>query len=153
MTGKEYLERLRRMRRTVNLLQENYNILKGDIYSLKAIDYSKTRVSGSHASDSMADLIAVLDEQKKELTKEWAGYIKLRAEATRYISLVSNQNYRLMLMMRYVNNKSWYAISKCIGYERTQTYRIHKEAINDFEEKFNEITKMEQNGTSKCDIV
>lgn len=153
MTGKEYLERLRRMRRTVNLLQENYNILKKDIYSLRAIDYSKTRVSGSHASDSIADLIAVLDEQKKELTKEWASYIKLRAEATRYISLVSNQDYRLMLMMRYVNNKSWYAISKCIGYERAQTNRIHRKALDSFEEKFNETMKMIQNDTSKCVIV
>lgn len=136
------------MRRTVNLLQENYNILKRDIYSLKAIDYSKTKVSGSH-SDNIAELIAVLDEQKQELTKEWTAYIKLRAEGIRYISLLENQDYRLMLMMRYINNKSWYAISKCIGYEKTQTYRIYKAAINEFEDKFSKVQKMEQNGTSK----
>lgn len=145
MTGREYLEGLRSIRRRVRSLQESYNTLKYDMYALQALNYERERVSGTPPQTEVMDLnlLEALEQRKAELVSEWAALLRWRADAMQYIGAIANDNYRIILVSRYVNGKSWETVSKTIGYSRAQVDRIHHKAMKAFCEIFYSKTKDE----------
>lgn len=131
MTAKEFLKSLRSLNMSVRVLQMMHNQLKADISTLRAVDYGKDRVDGGHGAD-MGDLVAQCVDAEKELTEQIKRLVTTKRTAINLIKEIEDPVSVTILLLRYVNNRSWGMIQKHMNYAESQMYAFHRKAMKDF---------------------
>lgn len=135
MTAKEYLNGIRRLDLRLKTKEAEFSRLEQDITTLKGIDYSKDRVDGGAGGD-MGDNIARLIDLQTVLNEEWDELIRRREEARKMIKAMPDEKHLTILLLRYVNNRSWNEIAEFMHYTFRNTTRIHGQALQAFGEKY-----------------
>ena len=131
MTAKQYLTQAFRMKRTIEILQE-------DILRLEAAaTYSSPNLTGmphnpSPSHSRMADIVCKIIERKDELQKKLDELAELAAEIQLTIGQMENPDHRAILYKRYVESMEWQDIATTMGYCERQIYRIHAAALREF---------------------
>lgn len=129
MTGKEYMEQIRNVRREIRLLEEQ--ILRDTVYAsnVKAIRYDVDRVQTSPDGDRMADIISGIVGAEDKLYKKVKDLMKKEDEARDYLLQLQEEQERV-LVIHYFNDLKWEDVAEQTGYSLSRVYEIKNEALN-----------------------
>jgi DNA-directed RNA polymerase specialized sigma24 family protein len=129
MTGKEYMERIRNVRREIRLLQEQ--ILRDTVYAsnVKAIRYDVDRVQTSPEGDRMADIISGIVGNEDKLYKKVKDLMKQEDDARKYLLQLREEQERV-LVLHYFNDLKWDDVAEQTGYSLSRVYEIKNEGLN-----------------------
>ena len=130
MTGKEYMEQIRNVRREIRLLQEQ--ILRDTVYAsnVKAIRYDVDRVQTSPDGDKMADIISGIVGAEDKLYKKVTDLMKREDEARNYLLQLREEQERV-LVLHYFNDLKWDDVAEQTGYSLSRVYEIKNDGLNE----------------------
>lgn len=130
MTGKEYMEQIRNVRREIRLLQEQ--ILRDTVYAsnVKAIRYDVDRVQTSPDGDRMADIISGIVGAEDKLYKKVTDLMKREDEARNYLLQLREEQERV-LVLHYFNDLKWDDVAEQTGYSLSRVYEIKNDGLNE----------------------
>lgn len=130
MTGKEYMEQIRNVRREIRLLQEQ--ILRDTVYvsNVKAIRYDVDRVQTSPDGDRMADIISGIVGAEDKLYKKVKDLMKREDEARNYLLQLREEQERV-LVLHYFNDLKWDDVAEQTGYSLSRVYEIKNDGLNE----------------------
>lgn len=136
MTAIEALEKLRTMQIELRSLERDIKELRARLYSVKAIDYSKDRISGSKSND-LADQVAHFTDKLEEAKVKWKRFVCYSEAIDEMISQIDSCEHRVLLHERYVNGGSWEQVAAVVGISRQWIdKRIFAESLEEFEKIF-----------------
>lgn len=136
MTSRECLESLRDIQIRLRKLERDIKELRGKLYSLRAIDYSKERLTGGEPSD-LADQICKYNEKVEQAREEWKRLDAYSDAVDAMIRQVKSEKLRALLHERYVNCGSWEQVAEVVGVSRQWVdKRLHPRALKEFEKIF-----------------
>lgn len=129
MTIKEWLNRSRTMEKELKQLKE----LKERAYSLacggsaEASGNERVQTSRQNTTD---DKFAAYADYSKQVDDMTAELIRYRGKVLKAINQVQNKTYKMLLIERYINCKTWEHIAESIGLKDVRhIYRLHKKAL------------------------
>lgn len=130
MTGKEYMEQIRQVRREIRLLEEQ--ILRDTIYAsnVKAIRYDVDRVQTSPDGDRMAEIISGIVGAEDKLYKKIMHLMRKEEEARAYLLQLREEQERV-LVMHYFDDLKWDDVAEQTGYSLSRVYEIKNQALNE----------------------
>ncbi len=134
MNAKEYLEYVRSLDIRLRMKDSQISQLQRDICCIRALDYTKDRISGGSPVD-ISDKIARLDELIREANDEWDELIEMREQAKTLISKLESATQQEVLTKRYIQNKRWEQIAVELNITWRHTFRIHRAALEEFSQK------------------
>ena len=129
MTGKEYMEQIRNVRREIRLLEEQ--ILRDTVYAsnVKAIRYDVDRVQTSPDGDRMADIISGIVGAEDKLYKKVKDLMKKEEEARQYL-IQLREEYERVLVLHYFEGLKWEDVADKIGYDDKYIYDVKNRALD-----------------------
>lgn len=128
---KEYLKSYRNLCHKIRSLQEQKKSIIETMLSAKAQSYSDMPTS-SRTSD-LSDYMVKLEMIMQSIDNANAECMAIKIAIESAILKMKDGLESELLHKRYILFKSWDVISIDLGYERTQVYRIHGKALQDFE--------------------
>ena len=134
MNAKEYLEYVRSLDIRLRMKDSRISQLQRDICCIRALDYTKDRISGGSPVD-ISDKIARLDELIREANEEWDELIEMREQAKVLIAKLESATQQEVLTKRYIQNKRWEQIAVEMNITWRHTFRIHRAALEEFSQK------------------
>lgn len=130
MNAKEYLNQVVWLNKIINNKLEQKEKLEA-LAQKVTVDFSQERVSGgSGTTSSMEDITVKLIDLSYEINEYIDQFVDLKREITNTINRVGDFRYRVILEMRYLNDKDWGSISREIGYDARYTMKLHGRALN-----------------------
>ena len=130
MTGKEYMEQIRNVRREIRLLEEQ--ILRDTVYAsnVKAIRYDVDRVQTSPDGDRMADIISgIVGAEEKMYNK--VKYLMQKEEEARTYLIQLKEEHERVLVLHYLEGLKWEDVAQKVGYDDKYIYDVKKDALNE----------------------
>jgi DNA-directed RNA polymerase specialized sigma subunit len=89
-------------------------------------------VQGGRRADRVASTIAKMVDLDNEINDEVDAYVDLQAEMRGRIDALCNEDYRILLRLRYINYMTWEQIAEQMGRSTQWVYVLHKRALEDF---------------------
>ena len=132
MNAKQYLRQVRRLDNIVNAKLEQVEMLMAMTTRMTA-NLTTDKVQESNIPDKISTLICKIVDLEKEITNDIDKLIDLKIEIMRKIDSIQNDNYRLLLTLRYLNFKSWEQIAVEMGFTFQWVHELHKRALIEFE--------------------
>jgi len=124
-----WLDRIRRMGVKVRTLEGEIAELRADAEGLKALDYTRERVSMSPSGDRMAEIAALVFDKLDEFTDEYGGYMFERERARSCIMRLPDERHAAVLVRRYLSGQLWKEISESMGYDLRTVYRLRADGL------------------------
>ena len=135
MNTKQYLNQVRRYDRMIsNKLSEIYQLKTLATSISVATDGDRVQSSGN--KDRMGNTVARLVDLERETDKLIQVYTEKRQVIISQIDSMEDMNFYDVLFHRYIEGKTFEAISEDIHYSWRQVMRIHDDALEEFEKKF-----------------
>lgn len=128
MTGKEYMENIRRVRRDVRLLMEQIERDSTLAQGVTAIRYDVDRVQTSPVGDRMGDIVAKIVETTNTL-HERIIYLQNLEEEARAMLLKLDEEHERVLVYRYIDEMSWTSVAEKMGYSEKHVFTICDKAM------------------------
>jgi hypothetical protein len=135
MTPKEYLSQAILLDEKIETNLECLEQLKNRIYSIGGVSYDDTKVSSSGNKD-FTDLVAKVSDLESEINVLTDFYVDLKNKITVEINQLSNNTYSLLLLKRYVLNKSLYEIAREMNYSYGAVRNMHGQALEEFKKMY-----------------
>jgi len=132
MTAKQYLRQVRRLDNIVNAKLEQVEMLRA-MTTRMTTKLSTDKVQESNIPDKMPTLICKIVDLEKEITNDIDQLIDLKTEVMRKIDSIQNDDYKLLLTLRYLNFKTWEQIAVEMGFTFQWVHALHKRALIEFE--------------------
>lgn len=136
MTGKEYMETIRRVKRDIRLLMEQIERDSVLAQGVTAIRYDVDRVQTSPISDKMADIVARITETTDRLYDRIALLQGLEDDARRLLVNLETEHERV-LVYRYIDELSWVSVAERMGYSEKHVFFIRDKALAELDELIN----------------
>lgn len=135
MTAKEYLEYVRSLEVRLRMKDSRISQLQRDICCIRALDYTKDRISGGSPVD-ISDKIARLDELIREANEEWDELIAERERANARIRRLESIKQQEVLTRRFIYNEKWEVIAVKMNITWQGTWQLFYRALKNFQKIF-----------------
>ena len=132
MNAKQYLRQVRRLDNTVNTKLEQVEMLRAMTTRMTA-NLTADKVQESNIPDKISTLICKIVDLEKEIINDINKLIDLKTEVMRKIDSIQNDDYRLLLTLRYLNFKTWEQIAVEMKFTFQWVHELHKRALIEFE--------------------
>lgn len=142
--AKQYLRQIRRLDNTINAKIEQIELLRSMSTNITAT-LNPNRVQGSKSHDKIGKLIAKIVDFEKEIIDDVNKLIDLKREIIHKIDAVQDDNYRLLLTLRYVNCNTWEEIADEMNFTFQWVHQLHRRALINFEEIYFKDTTLDCN--------
>lgn len=135
MTGKEYLQSIKKL-----VSQIENNSMKARTFREMAGSVPSPSLSGDHVSytpsgsASFEKYIMSAEEYENAISEGIKKLEDLKSSMFQLIMQVDNYVLCDLLSMRYIDLLPWPEISDRLGYSLSHTYRLHTEALAEFDE-------------------
>lgn len=133
MKVKQYLRQIRRLDNEVNAKFEQIELLRAMTTRITS-SLSSDRVQETKSNDKIGTLICKIIDLEKELTNDIDKLIELKGYVMRKIDKVQDENYRLLLTLRYLNFKTWEQIAVEMNFTFQWIHILHQRALIEFDE-------------------
>ena len=144
MTAKEYLSQVHNLNQMIDIKLEEASSLRS-LASRVTTAFGEERVQTSRKQSPMEDVIVRLMDLEKEIDNDIDRLIALKEEVIENINKIDNCSLRLLLTMRYINNRDWEDIADNMLYDVRTIYRFHNQGLKEIDK----ILKLSVNIT-KC---
>ena len=128
MTAIEFMNRAYRIDLRIRLKKEQLEEIRSLASHITAA-YGTEQVSHTRSTTTMDDNVIRIIEHEKALEQRIAELCAVRDETRSVIDLVADRDCRVLLESRYLNAKTWKAISEECGISIRQTIRKNKLAL------------------------
>lgn len=135
MTAKEYLEYVRSLDIRLRMKDSRISQLQRDICCIRALDYTKDRISGGSPVD-ISDKIARLDELIRAANEEWDELIAEREKANARIQRLESIKQQEVLTRRFIYNEKWEVIAVKMNITWQGTWQLFYRALKNFKKIF-----------------
>ena len=132
MTGKDYMETIRRVKREIRLLMEQIERDSVIAQGVTAIRYDVDRVQTSPVSDRMGDIVARIAETTELLYDRISLLQGLEEDARRLLVNLKPEHERV-LVYRYIDDMGWAQVSEKIGYNEKYIFTLRDSALNELD--------------------
>ena len=126
---KHYLKRVKYLDGLINSKAEQLKDLRNMVYNISGNENNE-RVQTSKRVDKIGDIMSKIVDLENELDNDIDKLVDLKAEVTKRIDEIPDMECRLLLMLRYLNFKTWEEIAEKMGYSRQWVNKIHGRALN-----------------------
>lgn len=135
LNAKEYLEYVRSLDIRLRMKDAQISQLQRDICCIRALDYTKDRISGGSPVD-ISDKIARLDELIREANDEWGELIAERERANARIRKLESIKQQEVLTRRFIYNEKWEVIAVKMNITWQGTWQLFYRALKNFQKIF-----------------
>lgn len=135
MNAKEYLEYVRSLDIRLRMKDSRISQLQRDICCIRALDYTKDRISGGSPVD-ISDKIARLDELIRTANEEWDELIAERERANARIRKLESIKQQEVLTRRFIYNEKWEVIAVKMDITWQGTWQLFYRALRNFQKIF-----------------
>lgn len=136
MTGREYMETIRKVKREIRMIMDDIERETVLAAGVKAIRYDVDKVQTSPAGDRMAAIIARITEDTDRLNERISYLLDLEETARRILVNLRDESARV-LELHYLDGLSWVAISERMGYSDKHVFKLYDRALQEFDEILN----------------
>lgn len=130
--ARNYLKPICRYRIRIDVLKERIETLKGDLYTLRAVDYSKERLSGGGTPSGIDGGIATLVDAEAAALAEMAELVTRKETAVSLINELSNMDWKNILTYAYVDGYDNQEIADRIRFSVDRVKQLRREALYEF---------------------
>lgn len=128
MTAKEYMEQARYLDMQINSKIEQVRTLN-ELATKVTTVYSDMPHSPNRNTGRMEETIAKIIDLESEIDRDIDASVDLKREIQTVINNIEDEKYRVLLELRYINQKSWEEIANQLGYDLRYTHKIHGRAL------------------------
>lgn len=128
MTAKEYLRKAFYLDIKINCKIDQIKRLKDLVLNLGG---NVTGIPRSHEPKGFDVTINKIVDLQNEINQEIDKLVDLKRDITTVIEEVTNEEYRLILELRYLNYKNWEQIALEMGYTSRNIHYMHGEALKE----------------------
>lgn len=126
------LKPIRRYSVRINVLKERIESLRGDLYTLRAVDYSKERLSGGGTPSGIDGGIATLVDAESVALSEMAELVVRKETAVSIINGLPNMDWKNILTYAYVDGYENQEIADRIKFSVDRVKQLRREALYEF---------------------
>jgi len=135
MQAKTYLKKAKRIDSFIKAKEEELLMLKTKAEGIGAMNLNPDKVQSSPNQTKLQDDVIAVIECERKIQKAIDDLRTLHSEITEKIDAIENDDYRLILMLRYLNLKEWEYIAVEMNFSYSHTLHLHKQALKAFQEK------------------
>lgn len=132
LKSKHYLRQIRRLDDIINAKLEQIELLR-TMSTKVTTNISDERVQTSGTSDKVGSSIVKIIDLENEINDSIDELIDLKREVLRKIEQIENDDYKLLITLKYLNFKSWEEIAVEMNYSYRHVTRLHGSALIAFE--------------------
>lgn len=132
MTAKEYLEQAHRLDQRINAkiaMVDSLNVLA----TKATTTISCMPRNPNRATSMMGDAVEKIIDLQMEINSDIDQLVDLKREIVRVIKAVENNEYKIILELRYLCFKPWIQIAVEMGYELRYVFKLHGRALDQCE--------------------
>lgn len=139
MTAKQYLQHYRTLEGRYKTAVEDYKNVENEMISLKSPTFGD-KVQTSPQNDPIGEIVISLEKQKVRVGINIVKYRSQMLTVRKQITELENvdNDFCVILLLRYVMYKDWKFICKSLNVSRAQANVIHGRALQEFEKKYAE---------------
>ena len=130
--ARNYLKPICRYRIRIDVLKERIETLKGDLYTLRAVDYSKERLSGGGTPSGIDGGIATLVDAETAALAEMAELVTRKETAVSIINELPDMDWKNILTHAYVNGYDNQEIADRISLSVDRVKQLRRDALYEF---------------------
>ena len=134
MNAKQYLRQLRRLDHIVQSKLDQVESLRSLAQKITHVP-KNIQVQESTPQDKMLEIMPKIVDLENEINRDIDNLLDLKVKIKKQIDVIDNDDYKLLLMLRYVNFKTWEEIAVEMGYTYQWVHVLHSRALIYFEEK------------------
>lgn len=137
MTAKQYLQKYRYIEGNYNAALEEYKSVEQDMITLKSPDFEEHIPSGAK-NDPIGDMVIKLEQQKANIGMKIVKYRSQMLVIRTQIAEIekTDNDFCLILLMRYVLHKDWKFVCSNLNVSRAQANIVHGKALAEFDRQF-----------------
>lgn len=132
MNAKEYLSQAFIVNKRINSKLQQVSALRSLALKVNST-FEEDKVSTTRKQSPMEDAIVKIIDLENEINSDIDDLIEIKRKIASEISLLTDENYKMVLELRYVALMKWEEISVATDYDLRWVYRIHNKAIKEFE--------------------
>ena len=137
MTAKEYLQQLERLNLLIQQKMKEQHDLEEMSKCVRAIDYSKDRVSSSCSGDApFVNPVLKIVQLEQEINAEIDKYVDMKHTIINQIQQLPNTQHVKILYERYVQEHTFEQIAVNMNSSIRSVYNLHGQALQVFQKKF-----------------
>ncbi len=126
---KQQLKQIKWLDKVIKSKTDQLENLRSIVFSVSG-NSGDEKVQTSKRRDKIGDIIPKIMDLEKELNNHIKKFIDLKSEITKKIDELPDMEYRLVLMLRYLDFKTWEEIAELMNYSRQWVTKIHGRALN-----------------------
>ena len=130
--ARNYLKPICRYRIRIDVLKERIETLRGDLYTLRAVDYSKERLSGGGTPSGIDSGIATLVDAESAALAEMAELVIRKETAVSIINELPDLDWRNILTGAYVDGYNNQEIADMIRFSESRVKQLKTKALYEF---------------------
>lgn len=138
MQAKQYLKKAKRIDSFIRAKEEELEVLRLKASSVGSVNLSADKVQTTPNPSKLQDNVIAIIECEEKIKKAIADLRKLHTEITEKIDEIENDDFRLILILRYLNLKEWEFIAVEMNFSYSHTLFLHKQALDAFQKKHKE---------------
>lgn len=132
MNVKQYLRQIWRLDNIINAKLDQVTELRSLAEKITSQPrHDATQVVGG--SDRISDIVSKIVDLETEINKSIDELIDLKQEIMALIDSMPNDDYKLLLTLRYLNYKTWEEIAVEMNYTYRWIHVLHGRALAEFE--------------------
>lgn len=130
--ARNYLKPICRYGIRIDVLKERLETLRGDLYTLRAVDYSKERLSGGGTPSGIDGGIATLVDAESAALAEMAELVTKKETAVSIINELPDLDWRNILTGAYVDGYNNQEIADRIKLSESRVKQLRPKALYEF---------------------
>lgn len=95
--------------------------------------FGEDKVMSNRKQSPQEEVLVKLIDLENEINEDIDKFIDFKRKLAKEISVLENENYKLVLELRYIALMKWEDIAETMDYDLRWVYRIHGKAIKEFE--------------------
>ena len=132
MTAREFLRRTIKIKKEIDELENRIKEVRASYMAPRAIQYDD--MPKAHRPTDLSDYYARVEIYVNTLLEKEKELIGTHADIVMTVDRIEDPDERRVLMLRYIDGKSWIAIAHAIPCSERAVYYIHGRALRHLEE-------------------
>ena len=130
--AKKYLVELQKLDKFIQSGARELEKLRMLLTSIGGSSFEERFKAEGYVENHLENHIAELVDLENDIKRELGKYTRLRRKVKKAIGLQKDDNERLLLTLRYIENMTWEEISEKMNCSTRHVYRLHKIALKNF---------------------
>lgn len=125
---KQYFQSIKRLNTMIDSKLEILSRLRMLSKSVPGVSETE-KVKSAHKINKMCDIISRIVDLENEINSDIDKFVDAYREIDSVIKRVENNDYRTLLMLRYLNFNTWEEIAEKMNYSVQWVHKLHGRAV------------------------